>query len=79
MIVKQKKKTRMRLIVPSDLSMLSRRFAAPNEKNMGLKTVTPSIWSLNLGIVNCFLLRSTMATLSSILVLKKMVTRSFAL
>ena len=28
-------------------------------KNMGFKTVTPSIWSLNLGIVNCFLLRST--------------------
>ena len=26
---------------------------------MGLKTVTRSIWSLNLGIVNCFLLRST--------------------
>jgi glyoxylase-like metal-dependent hydrolase (beta-lactamase superfamily II) len=26
---------------------------------MPFKTVTPSIWSLNLGIVNCFLLRST--------------------
>ena len=26
---------------------------------MRFKTVTPSIWSLNLGIVNCFLLRST--------------------
>ena len=26
---------------------------------MGFKTITPSVWSLNLGIVNSFFLRST--------------------